>query len=244
MLTVLVKRLHNTTGKAFAPLPQVLKFSRMLSKEKTFLIALLLYTGTLQAQQNTAGGFIWGLEAGFDSQLTGIQPLGNGEPDQVKVTAKRRAPGWRGGVFGRWQLWSGLALQTGLSVSDLHADIQFDEQVTDRFRFTDLEAPLHFVLTNPNGRFPLRGSLLLGARIGWNLAPQHSEYLQLLRERLALDIGLGVEIDMKKWRFQPEVVYSHGLNNIHDVVNARYDQVIGRIVRDRLTLRVLVWLER
>ena len=63
----------------------------------------------------------------------------------------------------------------------------------------------------------------------------------LLRERLAVDAGMGVEIRLKKWRLQPEFVYSLGLNNLHNISNTPYDWVVGRIIRDRFTLRLLIW---
>lgn len=132
-------------------------------------------------------------------------------------------------------------MQPELSVSTVQTKIFFQRDGLQYYRFTDVELPLHFVLTNPDGHFPVRGSLLLGARAGWNFAAQPSDNLSLLSERLAVDVGLGMEIRLKNWRLQPEFVYSHGLNNLHDVTNAKYDWAVGRMVRDKLTLRVLVW---
>lgn len=209
--------------------------------KKVFLAVILISSGLLKAQQQESRPFIWGLEAGLVSQLTGIQSLDTGEPDQVRVAAERHAPGARLGVFGRWQIGRGFAIQTGLSGSSLRAKIRFERNVSENFRFVDLEVPLHFVFTNPNGHFPLRGSILLGGSLDWNFASQTSDNLYLLRERLALDAGLGVEIRLKKWKIQPELLYSHGLNNLHDVNNTKYDWMIGRVVRDRLTLRLLIW---
>lgn len=209
--------------------------------KNVFLAVIILWSALLEAQQQESRHFLWGIETGFESQLTGIQSLNTGEPDQMQVEAERRAVGGSAGIFGKWQIWRGFAVRTALSVSSVQAKIRFDKNVAQSFRFTDLEVPLHMVFTNPNGHFPLRGSLLLGGRLGWNFSAQPSDNLSLLREWLALDAGLGVEIRLKNWRLQPELVYSHGLNNLHDVVNARYDWAVGRVVRDRLTIRVLIW---
>jgi hypothetical protein len=135
-----------------------------------------------------------------------------------------------------------LFLQQELCLSTLQSKVNFYPGGEEYYRFTDLELPLHFVLTNPADEDSrVRGSFLLGARVGWNFAAQNGDNLQLLHERLAVDAGLGVEIRLKNWRLQPEFVYSFGLNNLHEVTNAPYDWVAGRIVRDKLTLRLLIW---
>lgn len=207
------------------------------------LSAFLFCVGQLAAQHETPRSFTWGAMSSFETQLLGIQSLDFNEPEQAQVSAERASRGGGVGLFARWQLWRGLAVQPELSVSTLRAKVRFQQEGSEYYRFTDVELPLHFVLTNQDGHFPLRGSLLLGGRVGWNFAAQPSDNLSLLHERLALDAGLGVEISLKNWRLQPELVYSHGLNNLHDVINAKYDWAVGRVVRDRLTVRVLVWRE-
>lgn len=194
------------------------------------------------AQEGPYRSFIWGISAGFETQVLGIESPDTGEPEQRRVTSDRASYGGSFGLFGRWHVWRGLSLQPGLTVSSLRSRVYFQPADTEYFRFTDLELPLHLVFTNTSeGSFPLRGSILLGARLGWNFAAQSSENLVLLRELLAVDAGLGVEIRMGKWRLQPLFIYSFGLNNLHDIANNEYDWTVGRIVRDRLALRVLVW---
>lgn len=209
--------------------------------KKILALALLFWAPRLVAQQESARTFVWGAMVGFETQLLGFQPLGYDEPEFPQVNAERASRGASVGLFGRWQIWGGLAMQPELSVSTVQTKIFFQRDGLQYYRFTDVELPLHFVLTNPDGHFPVRGSLLLGARAGWNFAAQPSDNLSLLSERLAVDVGLGMEIRLKNWRLQPEFVYSHGLNNLHDVTNAKYDWAVGRMVRDKLTLRVLVW---
>jgi len=209
--------------------------------KKIFLPALLFWANILTAQQEIFRPFSWGAIVGFETQLLGVQSLDLDEPEQAQVSTGRASRGGSMGLFARWQLWQGLAIQPELSVSTLRASMRFQQDGAQHYRFTDLELPLHFVLTNPEGRSALRGSLLLGGRVSWNFAAQSSDNLRLLSERLALDVGLGVEIRLKNWRLQPEFVYSHGLNNLHDVTNAKYDWAVGRVVRDKLTVRLLVW---
>ena len=206
-------------------------------------IILVFQAILLSAQQPAPRTFVWGAVVGFESHLLNIQSQRTSEPDQMRVESLRTAYGGALGIFGRWQIWKGLFVQPGVSYSTHRARVDFQPGGTVNYRFSDLEFPFHFVLTNHSvDDAPLRGSLLLGARLGWNFGAQATDNLILLRERLAAEAGLGVEIRAGKWRLQPEFVYSHGLNNLHDVTNAPFDWVVGRVLRDKLILRVLVWL--
>lgn len=210
--------------------------------KQIFLCILVCRLTLVAAQQSATPPFVWGGMVGFDTQLLNIQSSGTGEPEQMWVESGRAAHGGSAGVFGRWRLWNGLSAQPALTVTTLQSKVNFHPGSREYYRFTDLELPLHFVLTNPsNEEMPVRGSFLLGVRAGWNFAAQNSENLRLLSERLAVDAGLGVEIRLKNWRLQPEFVYSFGLNNLHNVTNTPFDWVTGRVVRDRLTLRLLFW---
>lgn len=210
--------------------------------KKIFLLTLICWTELLVAQQPVNRPFAWGGIVGFESQLLNIQSINSNSQEQMRVDAGRAAHGGNLGVFGRWQLWNGVFLQQELSLSTLQSRINFYPDGVEYYRFTDMELPLHFVLTNPvDEKSPVRGSFLLGARVGWNFAAQNADNLYLLHERLAVDAGLGVEIRLKNWLIQPEFVYSLGLNNIHNVTNAPYDWVVGRVTRDKVILRLLIW---
>ncbi len=212
--------------------------------KKILLLLLLFSAGQAVAQENRSRPFIWGVSAGLESQLLGIESPDTGEPEPSRVTSERASYGGSFGLFGRWHLWRGISVQPALAISSLRSRVLFQPAQVEYFRFADVDLPLHLVFTNTSeSRFPLRGSILLGARLGWNFAAQNSQNLILLRERLALDAGLGIEIRLNKWRLQPEFVYSFGLNNLHDIANNEYDWTVGRIVRDRLALRVLFWRE-
>ena len=211
------------------------------------LLCAFLFLGPLllRGQQPTQSP-VFGFLLGFDSQILGIETLDGLEPERTAVLSDRPSAGGGVGVFGRWPLLSGLWLQQEAVLSVAQNRVLFRPDGPVRYRFVDVELPLHFVVTNLSaGRaFPLRGSFLFGGRLGWNFAPDPTDRLRLYRERVALDLGLGVEISAKTWRIQPELVYSHGMNNLHSVTNTTYDGLVGRVVRDRLTLRVLVWKVR
>ncbi|HRI58885.1 MAG TPA: porin family protein [Saprospiraceae bacterium] len=211
--------------------------------KKILLISLICWAALLPAQQQATRSFVWGGMVGIESQLLNIQSTNTSDPEQMRVETGRTTPGASVGVFGRWQIGNGIFAQQALSISTSQSKVDFYPGGTEYYRFTDLELPLHLVLTNPaNEDSPVRGSFLLGMRVGWNFAAQNSDNLQFLSERLAVDAGLGVEIRLNNWRLQPEFVYSLGLNNIHDVTNAPFDWVVGRVVRDKLTLRLLIWM--
>ena len=211
--------------------------------KKIILIAWICCAGSLEAQQQADPSFVWGGLAGFESQFINIQSISVNAQEHMSVDAGRAVPGGCLGVFGRWGLTKGLSYQQELTFSTLQSRVDFYPDGTEYYHFTDVELPMHFVLTNSaDPDAPLRGSFLLGARVGWNFAEQTSSKLYLLHERLAIDAGLGVEVRLKKWRLQPEFVYSLGLNNLHNVTNAPYDWVAGRVVRDKLIFRLLFWI--
>ncbi len=208
-----------------------------------FPVFLLLLALPLLGQQESRR-FILGGMIGFETQLLGIQTLDGLEPEQTAVLSDRLGHGISIGGFGRWQILPMLAIRQGLALNRVQNTVLFRPDGVVRYQFTDVELPLHFVVTNrANEQFPLRASFLFGGRVSANFAAPSTHHLLLLRERFALDIGLGVEIRNRQWRFQPEFVYSHNMNNLHDFSNSDYDWVVGRVVRDRMTLRILVWRE-
>jgi hypothetical protein len=213
-------------------------------KKLLVLPFLFLFVALRLPAQQTGPRGTFGLLIGLESQLLGIEPLEK-RPDRLAyVEATRPSFGAGVGAFARWPLFPGLFFQPELSVAFLHNSVIFrsenDVERRRRYRFTDVELPLHLVFIQPQTRFPLRASVTFGARLGWNILPTSDEQLGFLHERLGLDAGLGAELRLGPWHLQPEVLYSHGLNNLHDVQNRPYDKYAGRMVRDRVTVRVLL----
>ncbi len=213
--------------------------------KKIFTALFSIYTFALTAQEPAPKAFFWGLMTGIEQHRLSIQSIPSkvSTPESPIAGAERTGtPGALLGAFGRWQLTRDLAIQPELLLSYAQNNIRFfPEGAREPFRFMDMEIPLHLVVTNARKPLPLRASFLLGGRIGWNFASNSSEKLNLLRERIAVDIGLGAEIRLRKYRIQPEMVYSYGLNNLHDYRNTVFDPGISSVVRDRITIRVLVW---
>jgi hypothetical protein len=194
------------------------------------------------AQSKENERFAWGFFATLETQSLGVQPLDTREPEKAAVQAGRPKAGGAVGFFVRKNIWRGLSFQPELSVSHNKNLLKFREAAPQIFRFYELELPLHFVLTDWRRReLPLRGCVIFGGRFGWNMAQNQGDRVEILQERFALDLGLGAELRLGNWRMQPAFVYSHGLNDIHALSDAEFDGMVGRMVRDKLSLRLSVW---
>lgn len=217
----------------------------LITMKKIFTVLFWACLLSVSAQEIAPKTFFWGIAAGIEQHRLSVQnfPSKAMAPESLLAGAERTgSPGALLGTFFRWQLTRDLSIQPELLFSYAQNKVRFyPENTSERYRFMDVEIPLHLVVTNTRKRLPLRASFLFGGRIGWNFATNDSDKLNLLRERLAADIGLGAEIRLKKYRIQPDIVYSYGLNNLHDYRNTLFDPGISNVVRDRITLRVLVW---
>ncbi|MDX1911830.1 MAG: hypothetical protein SFV22_10115 [Saprospiraceae bacterium] len=206
---------------------------------------LLLLTQTIFAQNKANNRFVWGFVVSAETQSLGIQPLNTRRPENAAVQPRRPHLGGAAGFSLQKRLWRGLSFQPALSVAYNNNQVFFDQDGLRSYRFWDIELPLHLVVTDLRKReTPLRACVLFGGRIGWNLSKNPTELLHISPERYALDLGLGAEIKWGKCRFQPAIIYSHGLNNIHLLDNAKYDWQAGRMVRDRLSFRLFIQMRR
>ncbi len=210
--------------------------------KKFSFLPFLLLTAQILAQSKENERFALGFFVGLEAQSLGVQPLDTREPDKAAVRTGRLGMGSSLGFFGRKHLWRGLYFQPELAVSYTNNYLNFRAEGRRSVRFLDAELPLHFVATNwKRNDFPLRGCVIFGGRMGWNFAENPSNLLKIAQERFALDLGLGADIKAGHWRLQPAFVYSHGLNNLHLTGDALYDTAVGKVVRDKLTLRVSIW---
>jgi len=209
---------------------------------KFFVLPFLLFSVQILAQSKENERFTLGFFIGMETQSLGIQPLDTREPEEAAVQSGRLGMGVSAGVLARKKLLKGLYFQPELLASYTKNQINFRNEGRQGFHFLDAELPLHFIATNwRRSDFPLRGCIIFGGRMGWNFTERSSNLIKIARERFALDLGLGAEIKVGRLRLQPAFVYSHGLNNLHQIGDARYDEVVGKMVRDKLSLRLSVW---
>lgn len=212
---------------------------------KIILSVFLLVSCTAHAQTAEACRFAYGAMVGMESQSIGGSYIKRADALPYAV-AGHPSLGMSFGGFAQWSLTKSIAVRPQLVFAYNYNDIRLIQNIQQvglvRYRFSDVELPLHFVATNQVGDLPIRASVLLGGRLSWNFASDPvNEVIGLYHERLGIDIGLGAECQIGAWKIKPEVIYSYGVNNIHNVVNLPYDWSIGRVVRDRLSIRVLVW---
>jgi len=205
-------------------------------------LPFLLLSLQILAQSKENKHFAIGFFAGLETQSLGLEPLGGQRPEDLAALAGRTKKGVSAGVFAQKPLRRWLHFQPELSFSYIENQVIFLPDGPKTYRFFDAELPLHFIVSDwRRSEFPLRGCVIFGGRMGWNFSKNPSSLLKVSQERFALDLGLGAEIKIKRWRLQPAFVYSHGLNDLHFLDDAKYDDVVGKMVRDKLSLRILVW---
>lgn len=198
-----------------------------------------------QGQQESEKLHYWSFFLGLETQSLGIESLDSREPEEATVVPNRPGVGFSTGFHYQKKIWRGFSIRPGISFSSIRNTVTFRQDGRERYQFSDVELPLHLIFANNKpGHQPLRGQVMLGARFGWNFAQNTTERLAFLQERAAIDLGLGVSIRSGKFIICPEVVYSHGLNNLHDFSDKPYDYLVGRVVRDKLVFRILISLTR
>lgn len=211
----------------------------------TLLILCFFYQAEAQVVSGPTKNFSYGAFIGLEHHSMGASLNTKWQAGDPSVAFEPKSPGFSIGAFSRWAIWPGFAFQPelGISYTQNQARLQNKQETVQKtnYRFANLEMPIHFVISNPGSTLPIRGIILFGGRFGMNLIDNyHPEGISLLREHWALDLGLGAEFLLKNIKIQPEMVYSHGMNNLHDFENSVYDWTMGRIVRDRVALRVLI----
>jgi hypothetical protein len=207
--------------------------------KKTATLSLMFVASLLAAQSKGKEHFSFGFCLGAETQALGIELLSRQDPDQVYVYPVGRGMGASVGVFAQKKWWRGWSFKPELVIAYSQNQAVFKTEGTRRYHFWDVELPLHLMFSDPRREAAaVRGCILFGGRLSWNLANTDQSLLSIAQERVALDIGLGAEIRLGKCRVRPVFVYSHGMNNIHALGNAPYDWLVGHMVRDRLSLRV------
>lgn len=211
---------------------------------KKIALALLIFSAfEAFGQTPDAQPFIYGYSCSAELQSLNVGLLAE-RPSGPYITAERPGFGAAVGIWGQWRLVSALHLRPAFQFTYTANPVRFwandGEVERRRYSFADLELPVHFILVSDLQRLPLKGLILFGGRFSWNFASaSQSAALRLLPERLGLDVGIGASITLGHWMIQPECMYSYGVNNAHDFTNTPYDWSVGRILRDRLSLRMV-----
>jgi hypothetical protein len=205
-------------------------------------VILLMASWHLAAQSKEKDRLNWGIFSGIEHHSIGLEDLAGMDPESLRAGTEGVSTGVTGGFFLNKSIFPWLEIQPELGISAVRQNINFIPDGPESFRFYDLELPIHFrVVDTRKKQAPLRACILAGPRVSWNLAGNSKEFLSINQERIAVDLGLGVEIKLNHWRIQPAFIYSHGLNDLHFPSQGKYDDMVGRIVRDKLCLKILFW---
>jgi Outer membrane protein beta-barrel domain len=209
--------------------------------KKIPLLIFWLMGSLLYAQVQTKQGFSWGVHIGLETQSLGIISAPEDNVNNPWVEVDRNKAGFAAGFVVRRNIWRGLSFQSGLNYSRTYNLVRFSTVGKQRFEFNDLELPLYLTITKHHNRTPsLSPKLVVGPRLGWNFTQNPNNNLKFLQERMAIDLGIGFEWRLGKWLVSPEMIYSHGLNNIHDFIGTTYDYLTGRSIRDKLAFRIVL----
>lgn len=210
---------------------------------KKFVPAFLMFHALCTFGQDAERQrFSFGYSIGAEMQSLNVG-LFSERPNGPYITSDQPGFGAGAGVWGQWQLLPVLHVRPAVQLHYTQNTIRFwaDNGEVERrqYPFAELEIPVHFLLTGALQRMPVQGLILFGGRLSANMASgRQSVLMKLLPERLGLDIGIGASFRQGEWTIQPELIYSYGMNNVHDFTNSPYDWSVGRIFRDRLSLRV------
>ncbi|HNM23898.1 MAG TPA: hypothetical protein PKL15_00660 [Saprospiraceae bacterium] len=213
--------------------------------KKIHLFVCLLLAIRLSGQTDTpAGPKRLMFFAGAEYNLLGAGS-GSSDPSAPWIDFQQEAAGLTLGALMRFPLYETLFFQPELAFSYAahHAVLWADNRPAERIRyvFSEIELPVHLVFSKPFGNMPMRSSILFGGRLGLNVASgQPQSGVALSRERLGIDLGLGLEFGWGKWRLQPEFLYSHGMNDLHADTGRLYDRTVNRILRDKMCLRLVI----
>ena len=122
----------------------------------------------------------------------------------------------------------------------LNFDTKKNGQQKLNFENVVIAAPMHFVFQSSyKNRRPF---IFLGSTLKLNLGKEKEleEKFQLNLFDMTADLGLGVEIKMKKFLIAPELLFSQGLLNINKNIGTSYSNTISKLNRRSIILGIAI----
>jgi len=215
-------------------------------KKIKILLALLVITQFAFAQAPVSPkSYSMGILLGADYGSLIAKSRAPGSILEYTTLESEKGWGFSLGVFYRLRLNDNFAIvpQAILAFQDNKVDFRLPNQTTQKVEIqpVTIELPVHLVLTKNFGK-SISPSVSLGARYIYDISEKESDFQQdLKRSDFAIDIGGGVEIDFKKFKMKPELLYSFGTVNLKNNNNDLLDYEIGRIIRDKLSIRMVFY---
>lgn len=149
------------------------------------------------------------------------------------------------GLIYRLQLSERFAVvpQTLLSFQDNRLNYTLENQTTheESLEAALLAVPLHFVFTDVKGE-KYNPAITIGGRYTYDISDKNEDaLLNVKKHDFAVDLGVGLEVKMKKFAMKPQLMYTFGLANLKDGNATIYNQAISHISRDKIALRFLFY---
>jgi hypothetical protein len=103
-----------------------------------------------------------------------------------------------------------------------------------------ITAPIHFMFQSNYEKY--RPFVLLGSTLKYNLGQDKDvkDKFQIKPFDMTVDLGIGIEIKMKKFLLAPEINFSQGLFNIQNNIGTNYSNTISKLSRQNVILTIAV----
>lgn len=216
-------------------------------KKIKILLALLVITQFAFAQAPVSPktfpmGIILGTDFSHLQARSG--PISNSPLEYTTLETEARL-GFNLGILYRFQLNESFDIvpQAILSFQENTVDYRTQNQTIEKTTIQPLtvELPVHIVFTKDFDK-KISPSVSLGARYIHDITKREGDYQQDLKHNdFAIDLGGGLEINFNKFKMKPELLYSFGTTNLRNNNNDLLDYEIGRIIRDKLSIRIVFY---
>ena len=103
-----------------------------------------------------------------------------------------------------------------------------------------IAAPIHFMFQSNYEKY--RPFIFLGSTLKYNLGQNKDvkDKFQIKPFDMTVDLGIGIEIKMKKFLIAPEINFSKGLFNIQNNIGTSYSKTISKLSRQNVLFTIAV----
>jgi hypothetical protein len=206
---------------------------------KKGLIFILVCT-TLVAQSQNIKNFDFGISTGVSAQRLFLKT--NDKPNLTVPTVLKNGVGFDLLVMARYRFNNNLALRVMPGICFQEFELLYkstDETHIENRSLVETVLPIQINYTWQT-KTRILPTLIAGATVAYNINPGNEKNrMAVNRMDLGVDIGVGGEIDFKKFKCRPELIYTFGNSNVSAASNVSYNAIIRTLTRDRITFRLI-----
>jgi Outer membrane protein beta-barrel domain len=206
---------------------------------KKGLVFILVFT-TLVAQSQNIKNFDFGISTGFTAQRLFLKTTDR--PNLTVPTVLKNGVGFDLLIMARYRFNKNLALRVMPGFSFQEFELLYkstDETHIEKRELVEAVLPIQINYTWQT-KTRIQPTLIAGATLAYNINPGNDKNrMAVNRTDLGVDIGVGGEIDFKKFKCRPELIYTFGNSNVSAASNASYNAIIRSLTRDRVTFRLI-----